>query len=208
MKANIKRQPFFIPLIITAIVVFMSCSSSDKGSRLANGSVILAFGDSLTFGTGAAPSESYPAVLERIVGRKVINAGVPGEITEDGLSRLPGVLAKEKPALLILCHGGNDMLRRMNRRQTADNFRAMIKLALDQNIFVVVISVPSPGLSLSSPSFYKETAKEFKIPFEDKIMETVLSDSSLKSDYIHPNAAGYRKIAESIADLLKKSGVV
>jgi acyl-CoA thioesterase I len=204
MTAIIKKPPFFILLIIT-IFVFIACSSGGKGPSLVNDAVILAFGDSLTFGTGAAPSESYPAVLERLVARKVINAGIPGEVTEDGLSRLPGLLDKEKPALLILCHGGNDMLRRMNRRKTEDNFRAMIKLALDRNIFVVVISVPSPGLSLSPPSFYSETAKEFKIPLEDKIMETVLSDSSLKSDYIHPNAAGYRKIAESIAGLLKKS---
>jgi lysophospholipase L1-like esterase len=208
MTAKIKRPPFFLLPVITAIFIFTACSSGGKGPRLADGAVILAFGDSLTFGTGAAPSESYPAVLERLVGRKVINAGIPGEVTEEGLSRLPGVLDKEKPALLILCHGGNDMLRRMNRRQTEDNFRSMIKLAIERNIFVVIISVPSPGLALSPPSFYSETAKEFKMPFDEKIMETVLSDSSLKSDYIHPNAAGYRRIAESIAGLLKNSGVV
>ncbi len=208
MTAKIKRPLFPLLPVITAIFIFAACSSGGKGPRLADDAVILAFGDSLTFGTGAAPSESYPAVLERLVGREVINAGIPGEVTKEGLSRLPGVLDKERPALLILCHGGNDMLRRMNREHTADNFRTMIKLALERNIFVVIISVPAPGLALSPPSFYRETAKEFNMPFDEKIMETVLSDSSLKSDYIHPNAAGYKRIAESIADILKKSGAV
>jgi acyl-CoA thioesterase-1 len=118
------------------------------------------------------------------------------------------VLEREKPALLILCHGGNDLLRRLNRQQTASNLGAMIRLARERGIAVVVIAVPSPGLSLSPPKFYREIATEMKIPFEEEALTTVLSDGSLKSDYIHPNTAGYRRLAESIATLLKKSGAV
>ena len=73
---------------------------------------------------------------------------------------------------------------------------------------VVMIAVPSPGIALSTPPFYREIAAEMKIPFEEKALTMVLSDGSLKSDYIHPNAAGYRRLAESIAALLKKSGAV
>ena len=125
-----------------------------------------------------------------------------------GVSRLPEVLEKEKPALLILCHGGNDLLRRLDKQQTAKHLRAMIRLAREQGVAVVVIAVPSPGIALSPPSFYREIAEEMKIPFEEKALTMVLSDGSLKSDYIHPNAAGYHQLAESIAALLKKSGAV
>lgn len=195
-------------LIIMASTVLMACSSGAKPPSLAKDAVILAFGDSLTFGTGATPEESYPAVLERLVGRRVVNSGVPGEVTGEGLFRLPKVLEEENPALLILCHGGNDMLRNLDKHKTADNLRAMIRLAQVRGIAVVIISVPSPGIALSPPPFYRETAAEMEIPFDEKTLAMVLSDSSLKSDYIHPNAAGYRKMAESIADLLKKSGAV
>jgi len=203
-----KNLPVFGLLIIMASTVIMACSSGAKSPRLANDAVILAFGDSLTFGTGATPAESYPAVLERLIGRRVVNSGVPGEVTGEGLSRLTEVLDKEKPALLILCHGGNDMLRHLDKQLTAGNLRAMIRLAQERGVAVVIISVPSPGLALSPPTFYRETAAEMKIPFDENTLAKVLSDSSLKSDYIHPNAAGYRRLAESIADFLVRSGAV
>jgi acyl-CoA thioesterase I len=195
-------------LNIMAIAVLMACSTGAKLPRLASDAVILAFGDSLTFGTGATPAESYPAILERLVGRRVVNSGVPGEVTSEGLLRLPGVLEREKPALMILCHGGNDLLRRFNLQQTANNLRAIIRLARERKVAVVIIAVPSPGITLSPPPFYREIAAEMKIPFEEEALPAALSDGSLRSDYIHPNAAGYRRLAESIADFLKKSGAV
>jgi acyl-CoA thioesterase-1 len=205
-----KRKKLLVSLLMAIVTsaFLMACSSGAKLPRLASDAVILAFGDSLTFGTGASHTENYPAILERLVGWRVVNSGVPGEVTSQGLSRLPEVLDREKPALMILCHGGNDLLRRLNQQQTTSNLRAMIRLARGRGIAVVIIAVPSPGLSLSPPQFYREIATEMKIPFEEEALTTVLSDGSLKSDYIHPNAAGYRKLAELIAALLKKNGAV
>ncbi len=204
---RIKLLVFGLLIILTSFVL-LACSSGAKSPRLDSKAVILAFGDSLTFGTGATSAESYPAILEHMVGRRVINSGIPGEVTSEGLSRLLEVLMKEKPALVILCHGGNDLLRRLNRQQTASNLRAMIRLAQDRGVAVVVIAVPAPGIALSPPPFYREIATEMKIPIEEAALTIVLSDGSLKSDLIHPNAAGYRKLAESIAALLKKNGAV
>jgi len=202
------RLRVFVLLIFAAGAFLMACASGARVPRLAGDAVILTFGDSLTFGTGAARAESYPAVLERLVGRRVVNSGVPGEVTGEGVTRLPGVLEREKPALLILCHGGNDLLRRLDQQQTAVNLRAMIRLARERGIAVVFIAVPSPGLLPSPPPFYRQTAKEMGLPVDEKSLTTILSDGSLKSDHIHPNAAGYRMLAESIAALLKKSGAV
>jgi acyl-CoA thioesterase I len=197
---------FLLPAIVICCVL-ASCSKP-KLPSLAGDAVILAFGDSLTFGTGVEAPDSYPAVLEKMIGRRVINYGIPGEVTAEGLRRLPEILEQEKPALMILCHGGNDQLRRLNLEQTADNIRKMIQLARDKNVAVVLIAVPSPGLTLSPPPLYRKIAKKMSVPVEENILSDVLAKNSLKSDLIHPNAAGYRLMAESIAALLRQYGAI
>lgn len=184
-------------------MLLAGCSKPPQVSPLGNNDVVVAFGDSLTFGTGASPAESYPAQLQSLIGRKVVNAGVPGEISADGLQRLPDVLEEAKPKLLILCHGGNDFLRKQGDASVAANLRAMIKLARGKGIGVVLIATPKPGLSLSPPDFYADIAKEFAIPFNDDVLKSILRDNALKSDLIHPNARGYAQIADAIAKLLK-----
>ncbi len=169
---------------------------------------MLAFGDSLTFGTGASPTESYPAVLERGIGRKVVNAGVPGETSAQGLERLPEVLDEVKPRLLILCHGGNDFLQRLDEAAAAANVRAMIRMARAKGIGVVLLATPKPGLPPSIPAFYGEIAAAEGIPFEEAAVRSVLFDNRLKSDLVHPNGQGYAEIAAAVQKLLKKSGAI
>ena len=208
MSTTKYRKVIFMLLAIWAVFTLAACQRPSRLPVLAKSDVVVAFGDSITFGTGAEPQESYPAVLEQMIGRRVINAGVPGEITAEGLSRLPQILESEKPALLILCHGGNDHLRQLNRGQAADNIREMIRLARHRGTAVALIAVPGFSLSVSPEPMYKDIAKEFKIPLEEKTLSDILADNSLKSDYIHPNAAGYRHLAEAVASLLKKSGAI
>jgi len=208
MKFKKYRGLIFLFLAITAGLLITACWSNPKLPYLDKDAVILAFGDSITFGTGADPAESYPAVLGKMIGRRVVNYGVPGEATAEGLKRLPEVLEKEKPALMLLCHGGNDQLRRFDLQQSSNNIKAMIQLARNAKIAVVLIAVPAPGLLLKPPYIYREIAGEMSVPLEEKILSDVLADHSLKSDLIHPNAAGYCRIAESIANLLRKSGAL
>lgn len=198
---------FLLPVIIICGAL-ASCSSKPKLPPLAGDAVILSFGDSLTFGTGAEAANSYPAVLEKMIGRRVLNYGIPGEVTSEGLRRLPEILEREKPALMILCHGGNDQLRHLNLEQAEGNIRKMIQLARDKNIAVILIAVPAPGLTLSPPPLYRKIAKKMSIPIEENILSDVLAKTRLKSDLIHPNAAGYRMMAESIAALLRQYGAI
>ena len=193
-------------LLLAALLA--GCGKGPQLSPLGNNDVVLAFGDSLTFGTGASPAESYPAQLQTLIGRKVVNAGVPGEISGDGLQRLPGMLEETQPRLLILCHGGNDFLQKQSETAAAANVRAMIKLAKDKGVDVVLIATPKPGLSISPPDFYAALAKEFAIPFNDDVLKSILRDNELKSDLVHPNAQGYAQIAGTVAKLLKKAGAV
>lgn len=170
--------------------------------------VIVAFGDSLTYGTGAAETESYPVVLGQLIGRKVVRAGVPGEVTAQGLTRLPQVIEEHRPALVIVCLGGNDMLRRVDEAQIRSNLRQIIRTIRGGGISVVLVGVPRPALLTSAAAFYGELAKEYRVPYEGKVLTDVMHQLDLKADLIHPNAKGYRRMAEAIAELLKKAGAI
>jgi lysophospholipase L1-like esterase len=197
-----------LAVILAAIALTACGGSKGKLEKLDASAVVLAFGDSLTFGTGAGATESYPAVLERSIGRKVVNAGVPGETSEQGLERLPAVLDEVNPRLLVLCHGGNDFLRRLDEGAAARNVRAMIELARGRGIAVVLIATPKPGIPPSVPVFYGEIAEQLRVPYEEGVIRTVLLDNALKSDMVHPNGAGYARIAAAVEKLLKKAGAI
>lgn len=194
--------------IAMALLLSQACQPVETLPPVASNAAILAFGDSITHGAGASPDESYPAVLERLTGRRVINAGVPGEVTAAGLARLHDVLEQEKPALMILCLGGNDMLLHLDQRQTADNLRAMVRMTLEHGVEVVLVAVPAVDVTLTPPPFYKQIAEEFMVPCETKALPRILGKRTLKSDHIHPNAAGYKQLAEELYTLLKRSGAL
>lgn len=197
-------------LMFPAILFLLStaCNDPTTTTPLPPDAVIVAFGDSITYGTGASREQSYPQLLEELVGREVINAGVPGETTAEGLARLPGVLESERPDLLILCLGGNDFLRKLDDGEVEKNLAAMIRLARDRGTEVVLLGVPRVGFTLKTHPLYARIAKECNVPLQGKALQRILSDRSLRSDYIHPNADGYRQLAESVAELLKKMGYV
>lgn len=177
-------------------------------ARLSPGSKILAFGDSLTYGTGVEPADSYPAVLEELSGHPVVNAGVPGEVSEEGLRRLPGILDAERPALLVLCHGGNDLIRQEPEDRLADNLGRMADLAAERGISVVLIGVPKPGIFPRTAAVYEAVARQKSLPLDDVTIPAIEAEPSLKSDPIHPNREGYRKMAQAVFDLLKRSGAL
>jgi len=190
------------------VLALAACGERPRLEHLASDAVVLAFGDSLTYGTGATEDESYPAQLERLIGRRVVRAGVPGEVTAQALERLPQALDEHSPRLLLLCIGGNDFLQRLGAAQAEANVRAMVKLARSRGVDIVLIGTPEPGLTLAPPAFFAAIAADFRLPYEDAALTQVLRDNALKSDPIHPNARGYRVIAERLAERLKQSGAI
>lgn len=178
-------------------------------ARLPENAVILAFGDSLTYGTGSSDRDNYPSILSERVALEVINEGLPGEISQDGAERLPALLDEYRPDLIILIHGGNDMLRKIPRAETVANITQMVTEARQRNIEVIMLGVPQPHLfSLKSADFYQIIAETQRVPIDLETLPSVLGDTALKSDLIHPNADGYRLIAENIEKLLIRTGAL
>jgi acyl-CoA thioesterase I len=197
---------------LSAIFLFLflfACTNTQPTlSRLPDDAVILAFGDSITSGVGAPPGESYQEILQGLINRKVIKSGISGETSGEGLVRLSGELATHRPKLVLLCLGGNDLLRKMDLKKTADNLSRMVQIIRDSGAEVLLVGVPKPGLVLSTAGFYKEISKGMHVPLEGSLLANILADNKLKADAIHPNAEGYRRLAEGLADFLRKGGAI
>lgn len=206
------RAPWRMWLLMTALWLgLLLAGCEDPVPRLPPlpaAAKVLAFGDSLTFGTGVLPEQSYPVVLQRLIGREVVNGGVPGETSAEGLRRLPIWLDEAEPGLLVLCHGANDLLRSLSEEKAAENLRAMVRMARERGIEVILIAVPKFGLMRSPPKFYEEIAAEFDIPIEKGILDEIVRNRALKTDSVHPNAEGYRLIAQSVFTLLQSAGAL
>jgi lysophospholipase L1-like esterase len=203
-------------LLLVLFLLLTACGKSEKVfDKLPADAVILAFGDSLTYGANVDSEQSYPSVLAQLSSHTVINAGISGEISADGLARLPALLDEQKPQLLILIHGGNDILRKISREQTAANLTAMIAQAKQRDIKVVMLGVPTFGVfsavgvtSLESAQIYQQVAEAEKVPIDLTTLPEIIANRELKSDEVHPNAQGYQLLAENIFKLLKNTGAL
>ena len=195
----------FIAIFISIIflVVMKNKSSVKEDIVLKESSVILAFGDSLTNGFGAGYEFSYPKYMEKKTGLKVINAGIDGEFSSEGLSRLPELL-EHKPDLVILCHGGNDILNKLSSQELKQNLLAMINLIKDSGSQVLLVGVPDFSLfSFETHAIYYEVADEMDLLLEDEVLTKIELTRSLKSDYVHPNEKGYEMMADTFIEVLK-----
>lgn len=208
MNELIKHTTWRYFLIGVILLLLVACDKQPHLNTLARNDVILAFGDSLTYGVGVSKPNAYPALLQSSIGYTVINSGVPGETTEQALERLPQQLVEHQPKLVLLCIGGNDMLRKMDMNNAQSRIRQMIELIKKSGAQVVLIGVPTPTLFGGPPELYQKIATDFSLPYEGEILNTILKDSDLKSDTVHPNEKGYQMLAERIAELLQDSGAI
>ncbi|HEZ0470728.1 TPA: arylesterase [Neisseria meningitidis] len=184
--------------------------SARTHAKIPEGSTVLALGDSLTFGYGANPDESYPAQLQKLTGWNVVNGGVSGDTSAQALSRLPALLAR-KPKLVIVGIGGNDFLRKVPEEQTRANIAKIIETVQKENIPAVLVGVPHITLGalfghLSDHPLYEDLSEEYGIPLFGGAWAEILGDNNLKSDQIHANGKGYRKFAEDLNQFLRKQG--
>ena len=199
--------------VIVAILVVLALLTLNKKESntvtLTPNNTILAMGDSLTYGFGANPGESYPDRLSMLSGLNIINGGVNGDTSADGLRRLPYLVEDKNIKLMILCFGGNDIIQKQSMSSLKQNLKTMIQMAKAKNIEILLLSVPNFSLfGLSPLGLYEEVANEENVPLLSGVLANILSQPSLKNDQIHPNASGYKKMAELIYESLKENGWV
>jgi len=175
---------------------------------------IIAFGDSLFAGYGLEnPADSYPSKLEaamraRGINAAIVNAGVSGDTSAAGLSRLEFTLdaQEEAPEFFILELGGNDLLRGLSPEETRANFSAMLTILRDRDIPVLLMGMRAPTnygpeFQAEFDGIYADLAAEFDTALIPFWLEDIFEDASLfQNDRIHPTAEGIEALVASTLD--------
>jgi acyl-CoA thioesterase I len=166
------------------------------------GRSVVAFGDSLTEGYRMGPGEDYPAQLSRLLALSIVNAGASGNTTADALARLEKDVLAHEPRVVLLCLGGNDMLRRVPPEQQFGNLRQIVAHLQKAGALVIVLGLdgpPAPGGGGDYGARYRRLAEESGAVLVPDLLDGVMGDRALMYDGIHPNAAGYAHIARRLA---------
>ncbi len=175
--------------------------------------LIVCFGDSLTAGYGVEPSASYPAVMQRDLDARgyryrVVNMGVSGETTKDGLARVARVLAL-KPQIVVVEFGGNDGLRGLPIADTQNNLDAIVHALRDGGTRVALagITLPSdygPDYVSHFNSMYPVIARKYGVPLLPFIFKDVYGVAGdIQEDMTHATAKGNQQVAKNVEELLK-----
>jgi len=189
-------------IFLFIIFIFNNCSEKidERKINITQDNRILAFGDSLTFGYQVEKQNSYPSILSNKINLNIDNKGISGELSNKGLKRLKKILNNEKYDVLLLIHGGNDILQNKSMRELKSNLNQMIKIATNKNLKIIMVSVPHKTMfGIEDLAIYKEIANENKnVILIENILTKILENNDLKVDYIHPNKLGYIKLSDEI----------
>ncbi len=195
-------------------LLLVGCSADKPAYQaLEPGATVLAFGDSITYGTGAARGEGYPENLATALDWVVVNAGIPGEQASQGKQRIASALAEHQPELVIIELGGNDFLRKRPAGKVKEDLRHIISEVQRSGAVAVLVAVPrlslaraTMGLLKDSPIYAELAEEEAVLLFADRL-SAILSDQDLVADRIHPNADGYARMASELAAFLRSHGL-
>lgn len=196
--------------VLGLVLVLGGCSEDEPPGYLHPGSLILAFGDSITYGTGAPLDADYPNHLFKLTGLGVVNAGIPGDTVVEARKRLGGLLQLHSPNMVIIELGGNDFLERRSEAVVKQELRAMIEQSQAAGSTVLLVAIPRLSLlragtgTLKDADLYGELAEETGAILLDDVVSDILSTAALRSDPIHPNSSGYRALAEGIVAKLRE----
>ena len=180
-------------------------SPYSKVTNLASrGTNIIAFGDSLTAGLGAQPGEDFPSRLSKLIETPVINAGVSGDTTDMALERIDRDVLSHDPRIVIVGLGGNDFLRSVDIATTERNLRSIVRRIHGAGAMVVLLGFRFPSLNLDYEKMYTRVADDEGCLLIGRMLRGIITDPTLKSDEVHPNARGYEIMAERIAGPLRK----
>lgn len=195
--------------------VVLSCLWLLWSAAASAASTIMVVGDSLSSGYGLGAAPSWVAILEDRLAQEayeytVVNASIAGDTSSGGLSRLPGLLRRHQPAIVIIELGGNDGLRGQPVSLLRENLSRMIELVLASGAKALLTGVQmppnyGPAYTAQFAAIYGELAEQYDIPFVEFLMDGVALDATrMQADRVHPNAAGQRPMLDNVWPVLEE----
>lgn len=199
---NDSRAWIFCALLLS---VALAACGPDYG-KLANIDAppgpIVCFGDSITRGHGAAPEDSYPEQLARLLNTEVINAGRDGDTTRSALDRLDASVLVHRPWIVVVELSGNDFLQRIPVQESVDNLDAIVGRCVAAGAVVVLLHAKFGIFSDPYLDGFRNVAGKYGAALVENVLSGILGRPKYMSDQIHPNTAGYRLIAERAGEVL------
>ncbi|MFH0739032.1 MAG: GDSL-type esterase/lipase family protein [Candidatus Omnitrophota bacterium] len=162
------------------------------------GKNIICFGDSISFGYGVNAGEDYPTVLSKLVAIPVINAGLDGDTSADGLRRIDIDALDKEPLLVIVEFGGNDFLKKLPKVDTLKNVSQMVDKIHAKGAMVAIADISAGMFFRDYHIALRKLASEKGAIFIPSILKGIITTPQLKSDFLHPNADGYVIVAKRV----------
>jgi acyl-CoA thioesterase-1 len=191
-------------LLIVLVWAFWPSPYSKVRNLDSRGTTVVAFGDSLTAGYGAAAGADYVSQLSQKIGIAIANAGVRGDTTEQALARLDGDVLARNPRLVLVGLGGNDFLQGVAISTTETYLRTIVRRIHEAGSMVILLGFSFPSLNVDYQAMYERVAKDEGCLLIPRMLKGILTDPALKSDEVHPNARGYAIMADRVAGPLTK----
>lgn len=200
-------------LALLSCTALLACGDQAPATlAMPAGATVLALGDSLTAGVGAKDGQDWPSLLAERTGWDIVNAGVSGDTSAQGLARLPDLLHTHAPSLVIVGLGGNDFLRRAAPANTTEALTQVVQQIQATNAQVVLVAIPQPsvlaaaGATPSDHPLYAALADKLHVPLAANLWGPILGDASLRADQVHANAQGYAAFAQALEAVLRQQG--
>jgi acyl-CoA thioesterase-1 len=217
---TVKTDPAEIrDIVIKGFAVFAACILALTACSSAPKPVIVCFGNSLTAGKGALPDESYPALLQRRVKAKVVNSGVSGDTIGEALKRIDTDVLAHNPDLVVIELGANDFLDALNGKaldmtSLYGEYKSIVEKLAAGNRRIYLVKFYTHEMALAwlrnnlelynrFEQLFETLAAEYHADIIKNIWEGIWPQPNLMSDDIHPNAEGYRIMAEHYFEALK-----
>ena len=200
------------------VIVLAVASTATHASILnSNDSTILIIGDSLSAGLGVTYNQTWPSLLQDRLNKqdysiRVVNASISGDTTSGGVQRLPKLLDKYTPEIVVIELGGNDGLRGTSIKSIENNLRLMIELALNYDAKILLIGMQLPPnygnvYATSFQNIFPQLAIEYKIGLVERLIQRMMNETwqqnLMQMDGIHPTAGGHAQIEKIIWDSLQ-----